>query len=411
MAVVILGLPWLRCGTAEVFVSQLRFMREQRHRALFVVLPLERKHDADHPIWRRFAAEAGQLHGSPVVAAPLARRFRPVPLLGRLRAQIRNLTALDWSLRVSAAAPLGVPIKELLADEPGVVIIANHIYTMGFARKLKLYLNSLEKSCRIAIVTHDVQSHIVLDSGVPNPWTRRIDRFDALLATELRVLAEADALIHVSVADMRFFEARLPHRPHFLALPTVDRNVARAATQRDIDLLFVGSDHIANFHGLSWFFQSVLPLLGESPPAIRIVGRVDHIVRHRGRELWSRHRELFAGSVESTTPFYQRARAAIIPMRSGRGISVKTIEAAAHGIPIVGTTQAFRGMPLDCVTECGLRPHDTAEAFADAIRDALADGESLAMASRRLHERLFGWNAYASAMQRALEACTGSGSG
>jgi len=405
-AVIILGLPWLRCGTAQVFVNQLRFLREKQHRSLFVVLPFEAKHHAGHPIWQRFAAEAGQLHDALVIPAPLARRLRPFRLFGRFWAEARGLTALDWNLRISAAAPLTSQIKQLLTNEPGVVILANHVYTMGFAHKLKRYFTGLQKSCKIAVVTHDVQSHIVSDSGVRNPWTRRSDNLDVLLTTELRVLEEVDALIHVSVEDKRFFESRLPGRPHFLALPTVDRICGQGPAEKDIDLLFVGSDHIANCHGLSWFLERVLPLLGNSPPAMRIIGRVDHILERRRPDLWSRHRELFAGSVESTEPFYERSRAAIIPMRSGRGISVKTIEAAAHGIPIIGTTEAFRGMPMDCVADCGLQPYDTAEAFAGAVCDVLADGGSHAMASRKLHERLFGWSAYSSAMQSALDFCT-----
>ncbi len=58
-------------------------------------------------------------------------------------------------------------------------------------------------------------------------------------------------------------------------------------------------------------------------------------------------------------------------MVSGRGISIKTIEALALGIPFVGTTKAFRGMPMHAVKAAEQQPFDKPEAFAAAIAAAL----------------------------------------
>ena len=70
-------------------------------------------------------------------------------------------------------------------------------------------------------------------------------------------------------------------------------------------------------------------------------------------------------------------------MVSGTGVSIKTIEALALGKPFVGTSKAFRGMPMDRIEKAGLRAHDTPREFADAIVDALSR-EKLASAASRV---------------------------
>ena len=48
--------------------------------------------------------------------------------------------------------------------------------------------------------------------------------------------------------------------------------------------------------------------------------------------------------VENVGSFYARIGASIVPLLSGTGVSVKTLEAIAHGKPVVATSAGARGL-------------------------------------------------------------------
>ena len=76
-------------------------------------------------------------------------------------------------------------------------------------------------------------------------------------------------------------------------------------------------------------------------------------------------------------------------MVSGTGVSIKTIEALALAKPFVGTSKAFRGMPMDLIKQRGLHAHDAPQEFADAIVHALSHEEIAAAASRAAYREVF----------------------
>jgi len=68
---------------------------------------------------------------------------------------------------------------------------------------------------------------------------------------------------------------------------------------------------------------------------------------------------------------------------------VKTIEALALGKPFVGTSKAFRGMPIEQVRNAGLRMPDDPAAFAEAIVSTLAEEDSEGSTSLAAYDRIF----------------------
>ena len=91
---------------------------------------------------------------------------------------------------------------------------------------------------------------------------------------------------------------------------------------------------------------------------------------------------------------------------SGTGISIKTIEALALGKPFVGTSKAYRGMPMDRIEEAGLRAYDTPREFADGIAHALSAGHLAAAASHAAYMKLFSNQASFSSRDEALKIAT-----
>jgi len=283
----------------------------------------------------------------------------------------------------------------------------NHVYTLGFA--LRLRRRFFHEPTPIILETHDIQSQFLKEKGERNPWTRRPDRFEQLIKSETQLLEKADVLIHLSLDDFELFEAAMSSKPQFLAFPTIDEKFAsrmRAAIPiaDSIDLLFLGVSHPANLAAVEWFFRDVWPLIAEHRYNLKIVGPINVMVQRELPQLYDTFRPFFVGEVADPIPYYRAAHCVIAPMVSGSGISIKTIEALALGKPFVGTSKAFRGMPMDRLKEVGIQAHDEPQAFANAIVDALSNEAGAKAISRAAYEKVFSIEASTTSRDEALRA-------
>jgi len=134
-------------------------------------------------------------------------------------------------------------------------------------------------------------------------------------------------------------------------------------------LLFVGSAaHSANLDGLRWFLAGVYPLLTRRMPDCPL-----HIAGFGMRpELFD---ALPAGCTlhdgipdKELESLYAGSLLFIAPLRFGAGMKGKVLEAMFHGLPVVGTSIAYEGLP-----EPPAAPADTEEGFADACAALLRD--------------------------------------
>ena len=148
------------------------------------------------------------------------------------------------------------------------------------------------------------------------------------------------------------------------AAPDTPPDVARLADAGFIDLLFVSSNHLANASGLRWFLNEVYePFLAAHQVSVAVVGSVCELA---GWPHWPR--VFYIGQVVDVAPLYAAARIVILPIREGAGSPVKTIEAFAYGRPVIGTTQAFRGLEAES-GEFLIR--DEPAAFGETVLEAL----------------------------------------
>ena len=105
------------------------------------------------------------------------------------------------------------------------------------------------------------------------------------------------------------------------------------------DILFVGplmQENCPNVDGLMWFFEEVFPLvqlkLGKSI-GLTVVGVIANSVIKNMANVNC------VGPVTSVSYFYESHRLAIAPLRIAAGISIKTIEAASYGTPVLCTSR------------------------------------------------------------------------
>lgn len=407
-AVIITGPPWPRSGTARVIQNQIDFYRERGYFTVFVCVPLHCSYTESHPGWddiRRGIEGLGADRN--FFAAIDSRQFVTQKYLTWVSHFFRG-TALDWVIFTAKSARLPQDAMKFLRTLPVELIHVNHIFTLGFAQHLQRKTVTANRVVPIILDTHDVQSNFFYVRRELNPFTHREDPLEQLLRSEIGQLRKADVLVHVSAEDLEFFKERLPEKRHVLSMPTIGKAFVSEVTAEQtvpiapVDLLFVGQSTLPNAEAIQWFFESVWPLIKHCRYQIRIIGAIAELIRRDLPELYREFGQYFLGSVEELAPYYQAARCIIAPMISGTGISIKTIEALALGKPFVGTSKAYRGMPMALIKEAGLCGHDAPEEFADAIALALAEEKRAGSISRTAYDRLFSTEASFAAREEAL---------
>jgi glycosyltransferase involved in cell wall biosynthesis len=412
-AVIIVGPPWLRGGTGRVIEAQVAYYRARGFRTAFVGVATNPGHIAGDRAWEHFREAATDLRADQVSIAALPARPDPATPWRRVRHRLRGDTALDWIVETGALSACPGEVLDLARESAVACLHVNHVYTLGFATRLRSRLPHEGRRAPVIVETHDIQSLILQDTQHVNPWTGRPDPLPDLLRAEIAHLAAATVLVHLSADDFAFFADRIPGRPHVLAVPGIDEAFVSAVRAADgmppadtRDLLFIGTDHVANLYALGWFLGSVWPLIAAAGNAIplTIVGRIDELVRRERPQLYESHRSSFVGAVADLVPYYRSARCVVAPMVSGRGVSIKTIEAFAVGKPFVGTSKAFRGMSMETIGRAGLRAYDDPRDFADAVLRAWRGEEDTGARGRAVYDELCSPDAYFAALDGAARA-------
>jgi hypothetical protein len=407
--VVITGPPWPRGGAARVMQSQVQFYRARGYQTIFIADPLGRIFARNSPVWDEFRDGLLELGAdSTLFAAIDPRRFKLAKYTATLRHRLRG-TALDWRVAIAGSAQLTAAETSFLKGCRIVLFHVNHVYTLGFALRLRRELIESKNPVPIIVNTIDIQSHTFRERPEPNPWTRRPDTEEKLLESEIAQLSQSDVLIHLSLSDFDFFQKKLPAKPHFLALPTIDEQFVSSVKALEpaktvIDLILVGHRHAANLSAIKWFFEQVWPLIAERNYSFKIVGRINQMAEAELPQLYKEFQAHFVGEVVDLAPYYRAARCVIAPMVSGTGISIKTIEAFALGKAFVGTSKAFRGMPMELLEQLGIHAHDQPQAFADAIITSMNNLKSAEHSSQAAYDSLFSSKACFAVRDEALAA-------
>ena len=195
-----------------------------------------------------------------------------------------------------------------------------------------------------------------------------------LLRFETEVARRFDASVVISDVEKELFERCIPGVvPHVVPNGVdVDHFTSSGDTAReDATVVFTGvMDYEPNVDGVLWFARDCWPAIRAEFPAARFL-----VVGNRPvpaiRALDGEHGIHVTGWVESTPPWFDRARVAIAPLRLARGLQNKVLEAMSMGLPVVASPQAAQG--LGAVDDDTLWVRPDAPAITDAVLELLRD--------------------------------------
>lgn len=215
-----------------------------------------------------------------------------------------------------------------------------------------------------------------------------------LLGWEARYAGRFDRALAVSALEGERLRAANPRLAVAVIENGVDSRRLRplAEASDGAEVLFVGTlGYAPNADAVLAFVEEIMPLVRRAGLAVRltVVGRRPPPAVRR---LAARADVIVAGDVDDVTPFYQRARVVIVPLRAGGGTRLKILEAMALGRPVVSTTLGREG--LEVVDGVHLLIADTPRAFADCLIRLLTEASpriALALAARRLVETRYDW--------------------
>ena len=170
----------------------------------------------------------------------------------------------------------------------------------------------------------------------------------SMRSVEAAIAAEADGLVSISEDEARFLSTYssvsvVVHGPLLAGIaPTLTDFSEREG------MGFVagwgGGAMSPNVDALAWFVHEVLPrVLAVVPGAkLRVTGLRPPVEVRR----FESPAVEFVGAVESLADFYASIRVAIVPMRYGAGVKIKTVEALQFAVPTVATTIGAEGISV-----------------------------------------------------------------
>ena len=228
------------------------------------------------------------------------------------------------------------------------------------------YLDEIQGQCRDArtiFLTHDL--HFLREERAAMLAGDRVGMYRAAGTRELEihVARTADATIVVSSVEQDILEAAAPGARVFWC-PLIQDVVGRVnGFAKRSGVAFVGGyRHGPNVDAVRWFLADVWPSVRRALPMADFFA----IGADMPSELRRRDDDGFVavGHVKDLTPWLERVRITVAPLRYGAGAKGKVVSSLARGVPCVATPIGAEGMEA---SGRGIVSADDAEAFATAV--------------------------------------------
>ena len=192
------------------------------------------------------------------------------------------------------------------------------------------------------------------------------------LAEEVRLLADFDHVVFNAREEAEIYVGAGLERSKVALLPLPRPGKSAPATEpapggRPYQVGLIASASLSNIEALHFLLQRIMPRLKARGARLLVAGTIGRYAK----PLMTPEDGAVLGWIEDVSSFYEQVEVVLVPLLTGTGVSVKTMEAAAHGAAIVTTKVGLRG--LDLQPGVDLLMSDDADEFAASVLRVLDD--------------------------------------
>lgn len=158
------------------------------------------------------------------------------------------------------------------------------------------------------------------------------------------IIAPSDKKYVSKRNEDKFIDTYHPANDFMLKLPLPENK------DNNLNLLFIGTmSWVANYQGVFWFVDKVLPHIVEKIP-----NTVFHVIgKFKGETPKLDNKNVILhGFVDDIEPYYNDANIFVCPLLFGSGIKIKVLDAMYRGLPLVTTSVGAENLSLVSGEHC-----------------------------------------------------------
>ena len=179
---------------------------------------------------------------------------------------------------------------------------------------------------------------------------------------ERHALLHADVIVAIQSREARLLKDLVPERE--VILVGIDLDVVGGPREGEVipdSIVVVASDNALNVHGFGAFLRECWPVIKRARPeaTLHVVGRVGDACRVDDPAI------RYSGWIDDLDQIYREASVVINPTVAGTGLKIKSVQALAHGKPLVAWPNGVEG--LDHAAEPPFRECRSWQEFAHAV--------------------------------------------
>ncbi len=318
--------------------------------------------------------------------------------LNPLRSKVASLTGFlkgeSLSVRYYASTAMSDAIRNI-RQRP---LVAEIVFSSTMAQYVAVPKKERSRIVDFCDADSEKWKQYASDAGPVLSWVYRREA-EKLGNTETQVANWADTSFAISPDEAALFNQRshIQSNVHWWSngvdTTYFDPEVSVRFGGDGADLVFTGAmDYRANVDAVLYFEQNVWPVIRNALPkaTLSIVGSnpAKQILA-----LDANGRINVTGRVDDIRPWLQNAKVAIAPMRVGRGIQNKVLEAMAMALPVVTTREAATGIVEDVQNAIKIAdsPAEMAQVIIGLLNDELARKQA-GMLARRAVSTQYDWD-------------------
>ncbi len=300
-----------------------------------------------------------------VIALDIDASVKPVPALLSL------LGKGSYNLQRFSNSAAAESLVKLLQEEKFDLIHFEGLYTVSF-----LAVAKSEFSGPIVFRAHNVE-HLIWETLASAEKMPVKKQFLHLLARrlkrkELTAINEFRALVAITEADNKYFDAHAPGSQHFVYPAGFDLPELNNAAPKKNTLFHIGSmEWQPNVQGVEWLVREVFPRIRakNAQAELHLAGKglKKNDPSFQGEGIFNH------GEVEDSGAFISAYSIMCVPLKSGSGLRMKTLEAMSNKRAVVSTSIGADGLSSQVLQHIGIA--DNAADFSEMVLGLLIDEE------------------------------------